>query len=94
MRAGARAMAAHLKRVFTTKGAKSLSAELENVGDELDSGVAPSDKWREGFERGMAVIKERAKREIRTFSPAEIERVLALPIDALDEVKQEVTVKK
>jgi hypothetical protein len=88
MRAGARRTAAHLLRVFTGSGANALSAELERVGNENDVAAEASEKWREGFQRGVAFIKERAKREITIYSPRDVERILTLPIDALDDIKK------
>ena len=88
MRAGARRTAAHLLRVFTASGANALSAELERIGNENDAAPEASEKWREGFQRGVAFIKERATREITVFSRREVERILTLPIDALDDIKK------
>lgn len=88
MRAGAQTMAAHLRDVFGAKGATSLSAELEGAANELGTAAAASVKWREGFQRGAAFIRERAKREIKNFAPAEVGRILSLPIDALDDLKR------
>ncbi|HXU37815.1 MAG TPA: hypothetical protein VN937_15740 [Blastocatellia bacterium] len=87
LRAGARTMAKHLLGVLAEKGMNALSAELDQTGDDIGARDG-SAKWQEGFQRGASFIKARAKHEIKTFSNAEVERVLALPIDALDEIKK------
>ncbi len=85
LRAGAHAMTEHLLRALTENGPNALSAELNDTDDHIDGGEQ-SPKWLEGFQRGKAFIKERAKHEIRTFSIVEARKALALPIDALDEI--------
>lgn len=86
LRAGAHAMTEHLLRALT-ESPNALSAELTDTEDHIDGGEQ-SPKWLEGFQRGKAFIKERAKHEIRTFSVVEARKALALPIDALDEINR------
>jgi hypothetical protein len=88
MRAGALAATKYLHRLLTAQGAASFAATLERTADNISIPAGYASKWQEGFQRGVASITERAKREIENFSMVEIERVLALPIDALDEIKR------
>jgi len=87
MRAGAQAASRHLLQLLTELGPATFAKGLERPADV----VIPdghSTKWAEGFQRGTAFIMERTKHEIRDSSAAEVERVLSLPIDALDEIRR------
>jgi hypothetical protein len=88
MRAGARTATKHLRELLAAQGAVSFAGKLERATDDISIPVGHSSKWQEGFQRGVAFITERAKHEIKGFSTAEIERVLTLPVDALDEIKR------
>jgi hypothetical protein len=88
MRVGARTAAENLLRSLTAQGSTTFAERMERAADVVSLPDGHSGKWREGFHRGAAFITERAKHEIRDSSAAEIERVLRLPIDALDEIKR------
>lgn len=87
MRAGARTLTERLLRVLRERGLTALSKELDRADDDMDI-QDRSAKWLEGFQRGKTLIRERAKREMKTLSNAEAQRVLTLPVDALDEIKR------
>ncbi|MEN3334767.1 MAG: hypothetical protein V7641_4132 [Blastocatellia bacterium] len=88
LRAGAQTATRYLHRLLTEQGAASFAGGLERAAGDVSIPVGHSSKWQEGFQRGVAFITERAKHEIGNSSPAEIERALSLPIDALDEIKR------
>lgn len=88
MRAGEAATVNALRGLLAVEGISALKEALERSDDDASIPVGHSPKWQEGFERGMSLVKERVKHEAIQMAPAEIEMILARPIDALDEIKR------
>jgi hypothetical protein len=82
LRTGAHAASQYLLRVLKMDGPAAVFNKLETDTINLPPPLDHSNKWVEGFQEGIAFIKERLKHDSTNRSASEIDFSLRRPVDA------------
>jgi hypothetical protein len=81
-RAGARALAERLEKVFVDGGAKAVVNSVKGVVGEIEVPVAESNTWQAGFRAGVESMIDRLRQAVSDGGLQEIEPALKRPYDA------------
>lgn len=86
-RAGAQALAQHLKQVLHEKGPADVLASVETEAVDIASEPNHSVQWSEGFRAGMTVMRNRIKEGYSKAGFSGIEPALMQAFDAREEIR-------